>query len=499
MQVNWTEAARCIGKHQLRLLVLIGSSVTLSPAQAGLDEILAEWLVDAEIETLPDLTTAPQRASCSVPEDALAIAPANPSDWTPITKAVPGLQIKATLKDDHQGRFLLRLPQDWNGKLVVAGASGTRSEFNGDLVISDFVLQKGYASQNKGTMNSKMAEKSDPNACPLNPVADCPAGSATCPLVYSFLLDNENSLAEWGERINQAALIAKALIKEHYEPQLSRTYAMGVSNGGYQVRKAIEDHPETFDGGVEWEAVLWQTHGPNFIGELPVGLKHFPSYYDKGLDPDSAEAITIQAANFPPDLVENGTSLWTLNRSHFWELTQCLYVRKLDPAYNKESASFAAFASYDYITRPESVRETITTFANSGIVRRPLIGVHGTLDALITLKGHARPYKAMVEGRGFGRNYHLYEIQNGNHADSLRGTAVGKQLPHLELIQPHAQKAFELLEAWVERGIKPPPSQCVQRGGTIVDRPNATECENLLELERPISKTRSLGDSITLP
>ena len=119
MQVNWTEAARCMAKHQLRLLVLIGSSISLSPAQAGLDEILAEWLVDPEIETLPDLTTAPQRASCSVPEDALAIAPANPADWTPITKAVPGILIKATLKDDNQGRFLLRLPQEWNGKLVV--------------------------------------------------------------------------------------------------------------------------------------------------------------------------------------------------------------------------------------------------------------------------------------------------------------------------------------------------------------------------------------------
>ena len=44
-------------------------------------------------------------------------------------------------------------------------------------------------------------------------------------------------------------------------------------------------------------------------GELPVGLKQFRSYYDKGLDRNSDEARAIQATGFPPDLVENGTSL----------------------------------------------------------------------------------------------------------------------------------------------------------------------------------------------
>ena len=481
MNLNWTEATRSVTKCQLGLmLALVGSTVTPSPAQAGLDEkskVIAEWLVNFTIETPPDLTTAPQRATTpmTVDVDAKAIAPAEPADWTPITKAVPGVLIKGTLKDDQQGRFLLRLPKEWNGKLVVAGAAGTRSEFNGDLVISDFVLQKGYAyaSQNKGMLNWEPPE-SDANACPLHPI-----GSDANQLLYFHLLDNGNSLAEWGERINQAALIAKALIEAHYGSKPSRTYAMGVSNGGYQVRKAIEDHPETFDGGVEWEAVLWQRNGPNFVGELPVGLKQFPSYRDKHLNPNSPEAKAIEAADFPPDLVENGTSLWTLNRYQLWELTECLYVRKLDPDYNTQP-DFAAFANYDYVTRPESVRKTIATFANNGIVRRPLISIHGTLDALIPLKGHARPYKAMVEAKGYGQNYRLYEVQNGNHYNSLKGSKA-EQLPDLELIQPHAHRAFELLEAWVERGIAPPPSQCIQRGGSIVDIPLATECEILLE------------------
>ena len=85
--------------------------------------------------------------------------------------------------------------------------------------------------------------------------------------------------------------------------------------------------------------------------------------------------------------------------------------------YHKQFPGFAAFADYDYATRPESVRKTIDLFANSGIVRKPLISVHGTLDALITLKGHARPYKAMIEAKGYGQNHRLYEIQNGNHVD----------------------------------------------------------------------------------
>jgi hypothetical protein len=44
-----------------------------------------------------------------------------------------------------QARVLIRLPDNWNGKPVVAGASGTRSEFSGDFAWSDYLVQKGYA------------------------------------------------------------------------------------------------------------------------------------------------------------------------------------------------------------------------------------------------------------------------------------------------------------------------------------------------------------------
>ena len=49
---------------------------------------------------------------------------ATPPVTTPITKAVPGVQINARIASDPAGqaRFLLRLPDNWNGRLVVAGA-----------------------------------------------------------------------------------------------------------------------------------------------------------------------------------------------------------------------------------------------------------------------------------------------------------------------------------------------------------------------------------------
>src|SRR6201999_1115323 len=115
--------------------------------------------------TLPAFAFTPQTDRATIAPDA--------ANKTPITKVVPGVQLNGRIADDPlgQARFLLRLPDDWNGRLVVAGASGTRSEFNGDFAWSDYVVQKGYAyvSQNKGIYNFFLSTASDPLACRLNP------------------------------------------------------------------------------------------------------------------------------------------------------------------------------------------------------------------------------------------------------------------------------------------------------------------------------------------
>jgi hypothetical protein len=128
----------------------------------------ANQLADVTCVQSADLTTnnpATTPANNSIPglpafaftpqTDRATIAP-SAGKGAPVTKVVPGIQLNARIASDPTGqaRFLLRLPDQWNGRLVVAGASGTRSEFNGDFAWSDYVLQMGYAyaSQNKGVL-----------------------------------------------------------------------------------------------------------------------------------------------------------------------------------------------------------------------------------------------------------------------------------------------------------------------------------------------------------
>jgi len=57
-------------------------------------------------------------------------------------------------------------------------------------------------------------------------------------------------------------------------------------------------------------------------------------------------------------------------------------------------------------------------------------------------------------------------VQSGNHIETFQDV-----FGQLELIEPHAQRAFDLLVGQVERGAALPPDQCIPRGGQIADTP----------------------------
>src|SRR6185295_2986281 len=132
---------------------------------------------------------------------------------------------------------------------------------NGDFAWSDYVVQKGYAyaSQNKGVLNLifNVDPKKDPLACRLNP--DSPF------FVHFFANDPGQVFTRWTQFMVKAGEFARDGVKAAYGRPPRYVYAVGTSNGGYQVRRAIETAPELFDGGVDWEGTFVDEHAPNLL------------------------------------------------------------------------------------------------------------------------------------------------------------------------------------------------------------------------------------------
>ena len=152
------------------------------------------------------------------------------------------MQVEGWYADDptRQARFVLRFPDNWNGELVVAGSSGTRSEYNGDWAWSDYVLPKGYAyaSQNKGVLNFyivSLASDAQPAAdtCRVNP----PGGALSKLWVHFYDVDPDKPFTQWTQYMLKTAQFAQTAVRVNYDKPARRTYAVGTSNGGYQVRR----------------------------------------------------------------------------------------------------------------------------------------------------------------------------------------------------------------------------------------------------------------------
>jgi hypothetical protein len=412
----------------------------------------------------PDPTLLP--GALTPQTDRATISPA-PPDHTPIFRKVPGIQVQGRFADDPTGqaRFLLRLPNDWNHRLVVAGASGTRSEFNGDFAWSDFVVQRGYAyaSQNKGVLNLFISTPEDPLACRLNPSSP----------VFVHFYDNDppKPFTQWQHYIVRTAELARGALNAHYGRLPRRTYAVGTSNGGYQVRRAVELAPHLFDGGVDWEGTYVDDDGPNLLIDLPPAIRNMPAYVASGYDPNSEAALNIRSAGYPPDIPQDigpppMMTLWERNLGQFWEVTQCQWQKRLDPTYDTYVSGPSNYVYYDR-TDVTDVADQLEAFETTGRIRRPLVTVAGTMDGLLPIRRNARAYAAEVtESRDRRADYRLYEVQNGNHIETYNTF-----YSQLELIQPHAQHAFELLVEHVEHDRPLPPSQCIPRGGSISHRP----------------------------
>src|SRR3984893_13948021 len=285
----------------------------------------------------------------------------------------------------------------------------------------------------------------------------------------------------------EATRIGKTAVTVNYGRYPGRTYAVGTSTGGYQVRRALEAAPELFDGGIDWEGTYVDPVAPNILSGLPPAILNFPDYAASGFDPNSTAAKNIVLTGYPPDLVDAGNSLWPRYSDQYWELTLCQWQKRLDPTYDTYTSGTGI---YSYVARlsASNVGANVAAIATTGDIGKPLITVAGTMDALLPINLHARAYARAVAAALSGQDpgddkhqrpqYRLYEVQNGNHIETYKDTPPA--FPQLELIQQHAQRALDLLAVQVEQGAELPPDQCIPRGGSIAAAPTQPgHCTNL--------------------
>lgn len=388
----------------------------------------------------------------------VAVGRTDASDWATLHSkqsrnpaAGAGIQIDGYFPDDsttnttygwnHDSQFVIRLPQDWNGQLVVTGAPGVRKQYANDYIISDWVLSMGYAfaSTDKGNSGTSFFDN----------------GSRSAPGA---------AVREWNERVSELTVAAKQVLTQRYGTAATRTWMTGISNGGYLTRWQLENRPELYDGGVDWEGTLFQAAEPNLFTYLPTALREYPA-----AQVDPAAAQRMYDVGFEP----GSESLWPDHYAVYWDLTQRVYREAFDPAYDGATKAGTPFcrtggapgtaqacdAQYDYATRPASVREALDSVKVTGRIGKPMLTLHGTKDALLPIRTDSDPYVAKLREAGNGPIHRYYVIEDGNHVDGL----VDGQPGNLRPILPCYREAFLRLTSWVTTGVEPPVNQTVAR------------------------------------
>ncbi|ELS51557.1 tannase/feruloyl esterase family alpha/beta hydrolase [Streptomyces viridochromogenes] len=390
---------------------------------------------------LPDLTTT---GLAGTPFTDMADQAGLTARGTRTPAGVPGIQIDGYFPDSsrfnathgwrHDAQFVLRLPNRWNGGLVVTGSPGTRRQYATDTAISDQVLALGYAyaATDKG-----------------NSGAD-------------FYRDGKrpgDAVAEWNARTTQLTRAARKAVAQRYGHAPRRTYMTGLSNGGYLTRWQLENHPELYDGGVDWEGALWTAEGPNLLTSLPTAVARM---LGSGRDEDLYAVGFARGSEF----------LWPYHEQAYWGVTQKIYRAEFDPAYDpgcpgpsagttpeRILAPCASDAAYDYASRPASVHRAVARVALTGRIGRPLITLHGDLDTLLPKAADSDVYARMIDASGRGPRHRYFTIAGGTHVDGLYDIHPDRLRP----ILPCYRSAFDALVSWVERGTRPPADRTVVR------------------------------------
>lgn len=373
--------------------------------------------------------------------------------YTPQVK-VPGVEISGMMDD---AKFVIRVPEKWNGRLVVVGAPGVGDERSTDAIIADYVLTKldsdggsyAYACIDKGTTGENV---------PGPDGKFYPWAKA-----MTALVSEQDSIEEWNTRLHQLTVATKDVLKrtKGYEPV--RTYLVGMSNGGYVTRYAIEKDGDLYDGMLDWEGVLWRANEQNIISSLTEGVNAWQVIADPKATAEQKQQAYDTFVKF--GVSPEGRFLLPYHAAFYYLPTLNQLRVELDPEWRHRDwweflANAHDYKEYNYFIR-DKAKARIAKFQNTGDIKKPVISIHGTWDTLLFPNVHAKGYETLIAKAGKAGLYRLYMIDHGNHFDSLVGNPAIDKNKQLQPLLPYVHQAFDILVDWVEYGIPAPASKTV--------------------------------------
>jgi len=429
--------------------------------------------------------------------------------FQPTNADIAGTEMTGLAKSGPREQSItFRLPDNWNGKLVVAGTPGLRNEYANEAILVPWLLEAGYAyiSGDKGI----------------------PGGAGD-------MVSGNHPTQYWGIMMIDLALLARDLLKQYAGEKPDLTYALGLSNGGYQTRRALEidhgrvrkDHKRLFDGGVDWSGAYWPDKRVlDADGNGKVSVKEYAAAetligsIDKGTlamgwfySPDTLTTPTEYEKNprFPGaylPMVNDGFSpesalFWGYYNTVFdgfqyvpgfeifrgvgyYNLVSFVYRADLRGDDPIESAAYSCWADPDNPFTPPPIYEWLPAAENKGWNKKsvkyalknantgefsvPMLTLQGQADGLVPLLSQGLAYKDAVELFGKPDLYRFYIVAHGPHVDRHAdgGWGYSSALPDpavpdlLKPMQAYAQRTFAYLEDWVENEVLPPESKLVE-------------------------------------
>lgn len=371
--------------------------------------------------------------------DARAISPllAPPAD------PIPGWRITGSLSKNE--RFIARIPKEWNGRLVIAGTPAQRSEYANDLIWSDPLLQRGfaYACGNKAQGDGQALLTRDARLVVdgvVMPRFFTPAGE-----VSFWQHSPGNGFARWTEEFFGITDMTCDLLERVHGRSPEATYAVGLSNGGGQVRFAIE-RSSRYAGALSWNAVLWSPEH-NLLAQLPQAIQAM----------ENGEPEKVEAYGFPPDVRgKSEGSLYQKNYTIYWRVTAWLHAMMFDPEGSTmecDTAGPTAAEAWNAtigtwrVERSPLIRTRIAAHAHTGNIQTKLIDLASEYDHLLPPRMHLYPYGEMVSAAGKASNYRSELIANAQHVDAW---SESPEYPQLRPGHPRVLAAFDELVRWVE-------------------------------------------------